>query len=127
MASGFPVFEACEVVGGICASYYRRPGEGVRLPEAPASDDAYRFEYGGGHWIFGGDSAVLHFINALTPVRTYHRKSAVYFPEDGRLVPYPLQHHLAYKTKLMKYQQMQAEGLPCFTPFLIEAFQWMIG
>lgn len=96
MASGFPVFETREVVGGICASYYMRPGKGVRLPEAPESDDAYRFEYGGGHWIFGGDATVLHFVNALTPVRTYHRKSAVYFPEDRRLVPYPLQHHLAY-------------------------------
>ena len=40
MASGFGVLERLDHPGGICASYER---------------DGYRFELGGGHWIFGGD------------------------------------------------------------------------
>jgi hypothetical protein len=55
MASGWPVFEAAESPGGICSSYYVRPHTDVRLPALPADGEAYHFELGGGHWIFGGD------------------------------------------------------------------------
>ncbi len=96
VASGRPVYEAAEAPGGICSSYYVRPGGTQRLRQAPADGEAYRFEIGGGHWIFGGDPAVLRFIRGLTPVRAYRRRSAVYFREEARFVPYPLQYHLSH-------------------------------
>jgi len=94
IASAFPIFEATEVPGGICSSYYMRPGDHRRLAQAPASGDAYRFEIGGGHWIFGGDRLVLQAIRSLTPLRSYARQSAVFFPDRQLLVPYPIQNHL---------------------------------
>ncbi len=93
-ASGLPVLEAAAVPGGICSSYYLRPGTTTRLPTPPPDGDAYRFEIGGGHWIFGGDPRILRFIRALTPVRAYRRRSAIYFAASDTFVPYPIQHHL---------------------------------
>lgn len=95
-ASGLPVFEAATEPGGICSSYYVRPGEKERLHRAPSDGEAYRFEIGGGHWIFGGDPTVLRFIESLTPARRYARKSGVWFADEGRYVPYPLQNHLRF-------------------------------
>lgn len=94
MASGFPVYEAESAPGGICSSYYVRPGSSERLHTPPADDEAYRFEIGGGHWIFGGDPFVIQFINSLAPTSVYYRKSSVYFHKLGMYVPYPLQNHL---------------------------------
>ena len=96
LASGRPVYEAAPVPGGICSSYYVRPGSNERLAQAPADGEAYRFEVGGGHWIFGGDPAVLRLIRRFTPVKAYARRSAVYFRDGASYVPYPLQYHLAY-------------------------------
>src|SRR3989442_13199967 len=96
MASGLPVFEAAETPGGICSSYYVRPGEDERLSREPGDGEAYHFEIGGGHWIFGGDPAVLRFVRSLTAVRNYARQSSVYFPDTGLYVPYPLQNHLRF-------------------------------
>ncbi len=93
-ASGGIVYEAAAAPGGICSSYYLAPG-GARRPGA-SRDDAYRFEIGGGHWIFGGDPDVLALIQTLGPTRRYARRSSVYFPEGRRLVPYPLQTHLRH-------------------------------
>lgn len=93
MASGFPVLEADQGPGGICRSYYLRTN-GDRLAARPDDGQAYRFEVGGGHWIFGGDPAVVSLIEGLTPMRRYQRKSAVYFAADDRWVPYPLQNNL---------------------------------
>lgn len=93
-ASGLPVFEAREQAGGICCSYYMRPGTSERIAERPADDEAYRFELGGGHWIFGGDPAIINFISRLVEIKTYNRKSSVFFPNTGNLVPYPIQNHL---------------------------------
>lgn len=98
-ASGLPVLEAAESPGGICSSYYVRPREKERLPCSPKDGNAYRFEIGGGHWIFGGDPVVLRFIRNLTPVKSYSRKSSVYFREQDLYVPYPLQNHLRYLSK----------------------------
>jgi protoporphyrinogen oxidase len=96
MASGAPVYEASESPGGICASYYVRPGDTRRLAAPPADGDAYHFEIGGGHWIFGGDPAVVRLINDLTPCKQSARISSVYFHETGRFVPYPLQNNLRH-------------------------------
>src|SRR5436305_12388271 len=92
--SGFTVIEVNDSPGGICSSYYQRPGSTIRLLPAPDDGEAYRFENGGGHWIFGGDPFVLDFLESLTPMSTYHRKAALFFPDQHLLVPYPLQYHL---------------------------------
>ncbi|MFN8446335.1 MAG: hypothetical protein U0175_36425 [Caldilineaceae bacterium] len=96
LSSGLPVLEAAAEPGGICSSYYVRPGEQERLPRPPLDEEAYRFEIGGGHWIFGGDPTVLQFIRTVAPVKSYARSSAVYFGEQDLYVPYPLQNHLRY-------------------------------
>lgn len=95
-ASGLPVYEAEEAPGGICSSYYMRPGDKTCLHEPPSDGEAYRFELGGGHWIFGGDPLVLQFIGSLAPLKSYARRSSVYFPDRGTFVPYPLQNSLKY-------------------------------
>jgi protoporphyrinogen oxidase len=96
LVSGLPVYEAEEGPGGICSSYYMRPGDRTRLSKSPSGGEAYRFERGGGHWIFGGDRFVLRFIQEMTGLRRYTRRSAVYFPGRDLRVPYPLQDHLRY-------------------------------
>ena len=73
--SGLPVFEQSDGPGGICRSYYLRPGDAERLDHAPAGDGAYRFEVGGGHWIFGGDPATLARLEDLVEFRVYQRTS----------------------------------------------------
>ncbi len=98
-ATGFTVYEAEEAPGGICSSYYVRPDTRERFHSAPEDGEAYRFEIGGGHWIFGGDPAVLRFIRSLTPVKAYQRRSSVFFPDQNLHVPYPLQNHLGYLDK----------------------------
>jgi protoporphyrinogen oxidase len=97
--SGLQVFEGMESSGGICSSYYLRSGETTRLDSAPEDGEVYRFELGGGHWIFGGDPVVLKFIDSLCPVKAYRRVSSVYFTRDDLLVPYPIQNHLRYLGK----------------------------
>ncbi len=92
--SGGVAYEAAEQAGGICGSYSLSPGSNERQ-YGSVKCDAYRFEPGGGHWIFGGDPEVLSLIDALAPVERYERRSAVYFPDRRSYVPYPLQEHLA--------------------------------
>jgi len=96
LTSGAAVYEAQEVPGGICSSYYVRPGTRDRLHQAPDDGEAYRFEIGGGHWIFGGDPIVVRFIKSITPVKSYARRSSIYFPDSDRMVPYPIQNQLRY-------------------------------
>ena len=96
LASRRPVFEAVDCPGGICSSYYVRPGETRRLPEPPGDGEAYRFEIGGGHWIFGGDPTILRFIDSMSPLKRYRRISAVYFRDDDLYVDYPIQNNLRF-------------------------------
>lgn len=99
IASGYPIVEVAEQPGGICSSYYIRPSSTQRLAVSPQKDDAYRFEIGGGHWIFGGDKAVLHNIQNLTSIRSYSRLSSVFFRDKELYVPYPLQNNLGHLGK----------------------------
>ncbi len=99
MVSGLKVYEAQEVPGGICSSYYLKANENDPLYSVPEDQEAYRFEIGGGHWIFGGDPAVLKFIKSQVPVKSYKRKSSVYFSKEQLYVPYPIQNHLSYLGK----------------------------
>lgn len=105
-ASGLPVYEAEESPGGICSSYYVRPGSQVMLAQPPEDGEAYHFDVGGGHWIFGGDSAVLQFIQSLAPCRSYQRRSAVYFRQRDLYVPYPLQNHLRFMSPEERVQAL---------------------
>ncbi|MDV2992359.1 MAG: hypothetical protein N4J56_002013 [Chroococcidiopsis sp. SAG 2025] len=99
LSSNSPVYEASAMPGGICGSYYMKPQGTELLANSPNDQEAYRFEYGGGHWIFGGDSSILHFIQSLTPLKSYNRLSSVYFDRQKLYVPYPLQNHLSYLGK----------------------------
>jgi protoporphyrinogen oxidase len=92
--SGAAVFEQSDGPGGICRSYYVRPGTNEALPRCPVDKDAYRFEVGGGHWIFGGDPETIATLESLAPFRVYTRMAAVRFGALGRSVPYPLQAHV---------------------------------
>ncbi len=73
------IYESCERPGGLCASYHIK---------------GYRFEIGGGHWIFGGDPAVRRLLRGVAPMSSYRRRSAVYFSKQQRYAPYPLQNNL---------------------------------
>ncbi len=88
------IYEKQDFPGGICASYYvTLDGKKSKNRE---NEETYRFELGGGHWIFGASKEILEFIDSLSKVKTYYRKSAVYFPDLDLYVPYPIQNHLFY-------------------------------
>ena len=95
IASGGVVLEAAADPGGICSSYYVVPGSSERLARRPADGGAYRFEVGGGHWIFGGDPDVLALIDEVAPMAVHERRASVHFAGSGRSVPYPFQDHVA--------------------------------
>lgn len=84
-------YEAEETVGGLCCSYRCRPS-GVRVRD----DDAhgYRFEVGGGHWIFERSERLDAFLERFGRPRTYSRRAAVRLNRLGVTLPYPLQHHV---------------------------------
>ena len=94
--TGAPVFEAADGPGGICASYYVRPGEQGWSRRPPEGGEAYRFEIGGGHWIFGADDAVMELLQRFGPVLRSQRRAAVHVRADGvdALAPYPIQYNL---------------------------------
>lgn len=71
------IYEATSQPGGICMSYYK---------------DGYRFENGGGHWIFGANEDVLRFILNYTEVKYYERSAGVYI---NKIYPYPIQNHFS--------------------------------
>lgn len=107
-ASGLPLYEVAEVSGGICSSYYMHPDDnGRRLYTVSKDEQTYRFEIGGGHWIFGGDPLVLRFIRSLTPLKSYVRKSAVYIRDRDLLIPYPIQNHLRYLGQKLAAKSLQ--------------------
>lgn len=92
--TGRQIYEVNGTPGGICTSYYvTSAGKRYYFRK---DERSYRFEIGGGHWIFGADGPILDFINTLSPVRSYERRSAVYFPDRDLYVPYPLQNNLSY-------------------------------
>ncbi len=99
------IYEASDIAGGICASYYMDL-EGNKN-YSRKTGGSYRFEIGGGHWIFGADAPILSFINNLSPVKSHERKSAVYFPDLDLYVPYPLQNHLFYLPQDIKKKAIE--------------------
>jgi len=125
MASGLPVYEARNTPGGICCSYYMSGGSSNRLTMKPDDDQAYRFEIGGGHWIFGGDPAILSFIEQAVAVKQYERCSSVYFPDERLYVPYPIQNHLRYFDQSFAIAALSemAEQIDSVTTLR----QWLLG
>ncbi|MCQ9204974.1 MAG: FAD-dependent oxidoreductase [Omnitrophica bacterium] len=97
--SCFPIIEAKDYPGGICSSYYLRTKDKKRLRKPSSDGKAYRFENGGGHWIFGADKKILQFIRKFTSLKSYKRRSAVYFNKKKFYVPYPLQNNLRFFKK----------------------------
>lgn len=96
IASGLTIFEANIMPGGICSSYYVRPGETTRQIMPPDDGEVYRFEFGGGHWIFGFDKELLQFLDRFVSSKEYSRCSSVYFRNNRTYVPYPIQNNLRY-------------------------------
>jgi len=92
--SDLPIFEAEDIPGGICAYYYMEAKKKVVLAESPYDEQSYRFEIGGGHWIFGADSAVSRLIRTFEPIKRYKRCSSAYFSKSRLYVPYPVQHNV---------------------------------
>ena len=106
IATGLPVYEARSTPGGICSSYYMKAGDATRYTSPDHKAGYYRFEYGGGHWIFGGDPELLTFIEQYTPLKKYARSSAVYLPDRDQYIPYPLQYHLAHVDEATRAQAL---------------------
>ena len=100
-----PIYEANDIAGGICASYYVSLGN--KKSYFRNNEESYRFEIGGGHWIFGADNNILDFIKSFSAVKTYKRKSAVYFPDLDLYVPYPLQNNLYFLPEDIKNKALE--------------------
>lgn len=127
--SGLPIFEAQDVPGGICSSYHLAPGSSTRRVGGAASaernrGDSYRFEYGGGHWIFGGDQKILDFLGQFVTIKKYNRSSAVLLPAQDRYVPYPLQYHLSYLADADRAQALQ-ELCNASRPAIVTMEDWV--
>lgn len=122
--SGLPIFEAQDVPGGICSSYHIAPGSTDRQVGGSAGADSYRFEYGGGHWIFGGDQEILDFIGRYITIKKYARSSAVLLPDQDRYVPYPLQYHLSYMAENDRVQALK-ELLHASQPEIVTMADWV--
>ena len=95
-STGFPIYEAENYPGGICASYYIKAFSKKRLVRRYRSSEMYRFEIGGGHWIFGMDDIVSQFVNKFSRTKNYSRDAAVYFSKKKLYVPYPIQNNLRF-------------------------------
>lgn len=96
LASGFPILEASPMPGGICRSYELPRATGARNHPDGHSQQGYRFEVGGGHWIHSRYRPVVECLQSLTPMDRYQRLSAVYFHEFDICIPYPVQEHIEH-------------------------------
>jgi len=105
--SGLPIYEKENVPGGICSSYYIKPGTRRRLLALSHEDEAYHFEIGGGHWIFGADKKVTRFLENFCTLKKYKRKSGVYLSKENLYVPYPLQNNLRYLPEKIKEHALE--------------------
>ncbi len=97
--SGLKIYEKNGFPGGICSSYYMKSGSKERSILRRFDEDDYRFEYGGGHWIFGNDREVIESLSRFDHLHAYDRKSSVYLPAYDIFVPYPLQNNLRHLPK----------------------------
>lgn len=95
ISTGLPIFEARDHPGGICWSYYKAPETKRKFTDSLVNPQKkYRFEIGGGHWIFGADNMILRFLKKYSEFKNYKRNSAVYLSKKNLYIPYPIQNHL---------------------------------
>ena len=90
------VYEASGSPGGICRSYY---------------ENGYRFERGGGHWIFGADQEVLEFLDQFCLCKKYKRDAGVYI---NKVFPYPIQEYFKKPISMSPPGTMQYDLLQKF-------------
>lgn len=96
----YVIYEANDNIGGLCMSYYIDLNGDVRFNRIV--QDSFRFEIGGGHWIFGADNNISDFLSSFIKAIKYERKSAVYMPDIDLFIPYPLQNNLIYLPEEIK-------------------------
>jgi protoporphyrinogen oxidase len=72
--TGATIYEASDKPGGICRSYYK---------------DGFRFENGGGHWLFGSVK-VKEFLEQYSDLNYYTRRASVHISDSYE---YPIQHY----------------------------------
>lgn len=104
--SEIQIYESKDIAGGICASYYiNLDGKKYYYRE---NEESYRFEIGGGHWVwFGKDKEIYSFITSFTKVKSYNRSAAVYFPDSGLYVPYPIQNNLFHLPEAVREKALK--------------------
>ncbi|MEW5800155.1 MAG: FAD-dependent oxidoreductase [Bacteroidota bacterium] len=95
-ATGYTIFEKNRYPGGICSSYYMTASGEERSAQRRTDEEDYRFEYGGGHWIFGSNAEAMKFLSAFDTFKTYNRKSSVYIRSLDASIPFPIQNNLRY-------------------------------
>ncbi len=95
-STGFTVFEKNSYAGGICSSYYFSDTKSGRATRRRSDQEDYRFEYGGGHWIFGAEKEVISLLDTFDTFKKYDRKASVYLPDLDLIVPFPIQNNLRY-------------------------------
>jgi protoporphyrinogen oxidase len=102
LSSHLPAYEATERPGGVCYSYYVAPDGTPRDPRVHDVSKCFRFEPAGGHWMFGVSPDSLARMEKFATLRKYKRQAAVFFPQSGQLVPFPLQDNLRYLDKPLR-------------------------
>lgn len=91
----FPIYESKNYPGGICSSYYIDKNYPQKRKKESFGKEDYRFELGGGHWIFGAENKIASFISKYAPMKKYKRISSVLLDDYG-LIPYPIQNNLRF-------------------------------
>ena len=102
LASQLAAYEATGQPGGVCYSYYVDPDGSPRDPRTHDVSRCFRFEPAGGHWMFGVSPDSLARMEKFAAFRKYKRQAAVYFPQSGQLVPFPMQDNLRYLDKTLR-------------------------
>lgn len=122
-ATGVPIFEKQDFPGGISTSYYLRERERERLAHRSGDEEDFRFEYGGGHWLFGADKETLRWIDSISPMNEYHRSASVYFSKENKFYPYPIQTHPDFhSTSFSEQQDQRREASSESNPSTMEAW-----
>ncbi|MDR4499245.1 MAG: hypothetical protein MRK02_15205 [Candidatus Scalindua sp.] len=125
-STGLPVFEAKDLPGGICNSYYMRVKAEQRLNKLPEDGEAYRFEYGGGHWIFGVNAIISGFLKKFTDLKKYSRKASVFFQNEGFYVPYPIQHNLhCFNSEMANRIKSEIENMSSYSQETLK--EWLFS
>lgn len=80
--------------GGLALEADREPGGICRSHPVTGAWGEWPFDYGGGHWVFGGDALLNAFLARFGEWRQYRRRSAVWLPDLEVLAPFPVQNNL---------------------------------